>query len=251
MPTRLDARRDALDGKLVVAQSPAPQGTYTWYTSAGDQASPLKRGGGQRVKIEFPDTDTVPKTRSVSVQFVEPVFLHDGEITWCDVDQFCADDEFSIYLEFPATAVVENATNEGNCNLVPIGGGANMIVPAAGDGTHDVDLDAAVPLPDSTNGTWTTDRRTGEITPGAPDGHDPYELCTALLDVAADSIYLCRPIVMSSPRGIFEIDAYLVEWIGKNWKVTLEIVKGYQHTADCHVGGFMMLFRYNATESGT
>lgn len=242
-----NTRYDRDDNKWIVAISPAPPNTMTWYTSAGDQKDPLVRGGGTRINVKIPATDTPPNTYTATMQFAEPVYLHDGELNWKPIDEFSIDDEFKVHLNFPATSVTVNPGGTGNCNLVEIADPAYVIIPAAGDGTHDVDLTEAVPLPDAESGTWTVDKKTGVITPGAPSSSNAYVTAATLLTVPNNSIYLVNPMVMSSPRGVFEIDAYLVEWIHQNWTISLTVDKAYQNTSDCAVGGFMMVFRYNAT----
>jgi hypothetical protein len=65
----------------------------------------------------------------------------------------------SFYAYAPATTVTANA-GAGNCNLVPTGLGFNLIVAAAGNGSHD--YSDPVPVPAFTsggdpNGYWTWD----------------------------------------------------------------------------------------------
>lgn len=254
MPVNFVGRRDSEDDKQIVAISPAPPGTFTWYTSAGDIQSPLQRGAGTKLIVEFLASETIPADpgyldKSIEAQFAEPVYLHDGEINWRDPDQFSAHDTFDVGIVFPATTgVTENPTQTGNCTLYEVYPGMNYIIPADGDGTHDVDLATAVPLPTST-GYWHVDKKTGDVAAGAADPDDGYQLTCALADFSAPTIYLIKTYCMTSVRGLFEVDAYLVEWISERWKLSLKVRKEKQMTADCEVSGMVMLFRYGATES--
>jgi len=241
--TIADARFDS-DKKQVVVITPAPKSTFTWYTSRGDVKDPLERGGGDRALIQIAGGTGVPNPQVAKVSFAEDggIYLHDGEISWRnmstgDTQGFSGIDEVSIFIEMPGTpaeAVIPNPGGTGNCTLVPYGPG-NVIVPAGGAGDYDVDLDKAVPLPDS-SGYWITDEKTGDIVPNVGQDRDQYDMKTTLADFGGPNFYLVRRVGMTRIQGVFEIDAYLVEWVSKWWNLCLEIEKNMEHTDDLEVG---------------
>jgi len=236
-----NARYDT-DKKQVVVITPAPRGSFTWYTSHGDQTDPsLVRGGGQEMSIHFDAQET--GTKEVEVQFAEGVYVHDGEINWRDPTDFNAGDHFDVFIKFAATAVVANP-GAGNCNLYPLGPGMNMIVPAAGDGSHDVDLATACPVPSSA-GPYVVSEKTDVITVGEASGE--FVMQCALFDFQVPNFYLLRAMSMLSNRGVWEIDAYLVEWISNKWKLCMSVTKTNQVANAVDIAAIVMLFRWNAS----
>jgi len=256
MPVSVDIknlRTDKQDNKQIVAPSPAPPRTYTWYTGAGDQITPsIVRGGGTRIKVKIPASETFPKTEPITVQFAEPVYLHDGEINWRPIEDFSCDDEFSVCLNFPATSVVVNESNQGNSVLYEVYPGLHYILPSYDsegnpNGTHDIDFSKAVPLP-SSMGDWKVNKESGVVSRFVEGDDTTTHTKCMLADFAAPSMYLIKPVLMTSVRGMFEIDAYLVEWISQNWTMTMNVIKNAQPTNDVEVSATVMLFRYNASE---
>ena len=71
--------------------------------------------------------------------------------------------------------------------------------------------------------------------------------CVLLYNVTPQSLYLVRNVSMGSPRGIFEIDAYLVEWMSRHWKLGMEVNKVNSPTTTVEMNGVIMLFRWKAT----
>lgn len=244
---RLDAPREP-DGKPVIVTSPAPEGMLTFFTGRGDEPVPTPpetgRGNGAKIKLTFATSDTYPADKEAEWSYNESTWVHDGEVTWRDAVNCNADDHFSVALKMPATVVTPNGGTTGNCNLVPIGGGANLIVPAAGDGTHDVDLEAAVPVPSpyDPNGYWDVDERAGTLTPSTKPGKASWNLLT--MQVVS---YFARGIPMHHPLGVFAIDVYKVEWISAKWSWVLKVHKEAQPAADVTVSGWIMLYRENTT----
>lgn len=247
-----NARVDKEDDKWIVAPSPAPPGTFTMYTAAGDQLDPPKRGAGTRLKLKFAAAESFPLTKTVTIQFIEPVNLHDGKIMWRDPTQFSVDDEFRAYISMPPTVVTPNGSGTGNCTVV----GGYLIVPAAGDGDYDVDLAAAVPMPDSTNGYYMVNRSSGTIQVGVPTTDEEKKewiqvaLFTDALPATYRRMFLINPETMIDWRGLFEIEAYLVEWISERWTVSLEVTKNAAPAEDVEVGAQVMIYRKSATEEG-
>jgi hypothetical protein len=210
-----------LDGKPVFVMSPSTRGWKTWFCGAGDATGPINRGGGTDSLLTFDSGSG--EVESAELQFAEPVEVHDGQGCWRPIANWDLGDKMSVSLISPANTVTVNGTNEGNCNLVDLGG-YNAIVPAAGDGTHDIDLATAVPLlvddelfPD---GQWDVDKVTGDVT--APV--TPTEGNCNLLDIQVEG-FLMRNIHIGHEHGVMDIDVYKVEWVHQRQKLKVEVTK--------------------------
>lgn len=246
-PVTIDGARFDPDGKQVIVPTPAPAGSFTWYTSHGDQLDPLARGGGPGAHITFNASET--GTDNIEIQFAEAVYIHDGEINWNSPEDFDGTDSFSVYVKFceSSGSLTPNPGGTGNCTLID----GYLIVPAGGAGDYDVDLATACPIP-SSQGPWVVDEKTEEITVyNASVGTGKYgQRIVLMAGYTPSPLYLVRNVAMGSPRGIFEIDAYLVEWVSRHWKVGLEVVKTKSPANAVEINGVIMLFRWNATVNG-
>jgi hypothetical protein len=241
----LDCPREK-DHKPVMVNSPATEGTFTWLSACGDNLNPTPpasgRGNGAHLMISF----TEPDTKEVEAQFMEPVELHDGHISWRPMDNWDFEDSWSISVRMPATVATENVTNTGNCNLYPTGLGFNIIIPAAGDGTYDISFDQAVPIPDGHNeksgigvGYWDVDQYwSEEITPNGSD-KDVFNLYDIPLEM-----FFCKNMDCGNPLSIWDLDAYKAEWISRKWKLCFSAVKTTAGAGK--IGGFFMIFRPGA-----
>lgn len=248
MPVVLNGPAE-LDGKPVFVQAPNTTGFMTWFTGRGDDLAPTPpasgRGDGAQIKLEW-DNVEARGSKSVDFQFSEVVELHDGEVFYGDgglIGGWTTDDELSFSAVIPATVATVNGTNEGNCNLVDAGG-YNIIVPAVGDGTHDIVLADAVPVPAGYDGGgyWDANYRTGDVTPAVKPGDS--ETLWHLLDIPVESFFLKR-LPLGNPLGAFEIDAYKAEWIPPSWKLRLSVTKN--STGAGQLAGWLMLFREKST----
>ena len=134
---RLDAPSDGPDQKPVFVLSPSPEGWMTYFVGRGDDASATPpasgRGTGDPIRIEFLTSDQYPSDKIAEWNYIEPTYVHDGQLTWKKTDDFSADDHFSLCVRIPANVPAVNGSNTGNCNLVPTGLGYNVIVTAAGN----------------------------------------------------------------------------------------------------------------------
>lgn len=241
----LDAPRER-DHKPVMVNSPATEGTFTWLSARGDDLNPTSpasgRGEGAHLMLSF----TEPDTKEVEAQFMEPVELHDGHISWRPTGNWDFEDSWSISVRMPATVAVVNPTNTGNCNLYPTGLGFNIIVPAAGDGAYDIDLAQAVPIPDGYNaktdqgaGYWDVEEHwSEEITPTGTD-----KGAFNFYDIALE-MFFCKNMDCGSPLGVWDLDAYKAEWISKKWKLCFQATKVTAGAGK--IGGFLMIFRPGA-----
>lgn len=234
------------DERPIFVNSPIPLGFMPYYVGAGDDES-AGRGMGTPLEFEFSGAEQ----QAVEVQYNEPVWLHDGECAYKPVDNWSMKDKFSFGIVMPASVVTPNGTMTGNCHVVNAAGdpwlsggqpdagqGYYIIVPAAGDGTYDVDLDQAVPVPAGmdNNGYWDADERTGVVTVSADPGAAKFYLMTVELVG-----WFMRNIGMGSPRGVFEVEAYRSEWISERWKFRMVVDRVSTTAAEAQA--YLFVFR--------
>jgi hypothetical protein len=232
---------EEVDGKLLVTPTPSPgKGWKTYYSSNGDHAT-NGRGKGAQFRLSLAGADS----GQADITFNEPVWLHDGELSWYDAADtnstsvWTHDDWFSVSTILPATTPVSNP-GAGNCNLVPVGGG-NIIVPAAGNGSHDIDLATAVPVPSQDEtGYYDADLTSGAVTISATPGAAKFNL----FDFAIETFFV-PGWSMGAKMGIFAIDAYQSEWVSERWTLRLHVEKTSAGAGE--VGGGVMVYRRNTT----
>lgn len=241
----LDAPTDPRDKKPVFVMSPATDGYLTWIIGTGDNpnATPpdTGRGTGDAYRLDFTAQEMIDAGGSEVVktseyEFIEPVEIHDGQVVWSPVENWGADDRFSLGSRVPANVAVPNGSNTGNCNLVATLAGYNVIIPAAGDGTHDVDLSAAAPVPAGGFGYWDNDYDTGTVTPSATPGGADWHL----LDVNVYS-WLIRNVLLNHPLGVFDIDVYKTEYFHPSWRLFWEVRK--KTSGQGTITGWIFCFR--------
>ena len=240
---KLDTLTDD-DNKQVVVTYPATNGFNTRFVGVD--------GNDQAIALSFSDAGT----QSVNLSWPYPVEIHDAGVHWSPTQEACFlkdlaprwdfEDTFSAIAILPATPCTPNGGGTGNANKVPIGGGANLIVPAAGDGAWDVDLETAVPVPaDSIDhetgaivaaGYWDCNYYTGVVTPSATPGSAKFYL----FDFENQAPLLYK-IPTGDPDGSFDIDASKVEWIHPRWIIRFECTKVTAGAGK--IGGWLMLFR--------
>ena len=136
------------DGKPIMQTSIIPQGANLYLSGAGDSST--NRGAGDLLTF----TKDVSGDDVKEVIFLDPVIVLDAVVTWVSAQ---LGDYFSAEVVVPATVVTPNQNNTGNCTLMDapscpgLPEGCHIIIPAAGDGTHDVDLATANPVPSHTD----------------------------------------------------------------------------------------------------
>lgn len=160
------------DGKPIVLASLFPGGVLYYVTGAGDGAS--TRGDGEVFGLQVSGTSPSDPD-PVEFDFCDWVYMSGGSLRW---DNAVFGDYVSLELIIPATPAPTSTPGAGNCNLVTGPYGAStLIVPAAGNGSHTVDLDTAIPIPASdevlgtANGFWewsNPDTGHGSVTAGTP-----------------------------------------------------------------------------------
>lgn len=231
------------DKKPVVTVSPATEGWLTWVTGRKDQIPPdngtTGRGLGEQISVTFTTSDAANTTKTFDIQFLEPMEIHDGQVSWSPVSSFEFRDTFSLKVVIPATEPGVNVTSTGNCNKIEIypNSGMHVIIPAAGDGAWDLNMSDAHPVWDKTNSAyWNADYITGEVTPSLSPGTAAYNL----FDFDAHG-YLLKSIGMGNPLGLFDVDVYKSEWFHPTWILRLEVTK--TSPANGNVGGWLFCFR--------
>lgn len=150
-----------------------PTGHSFYACGVGDDIEHGLIGGGTPLFVIAEEIGTTV----VEWQHRDRHFMFGGGVHWHNAN---AGDHVTVEVYAPATPVAPNANNEGNCNLVDPGIGADvLIVPANGDGAYDVDLANASPVP-AVNGTGYFDWDAPDIgfgtvsfseTPGASAWH--------------------------------------------------------------------------------
>ena len=133
------------DGKQIVLPCLFPGGVYLFVCGATD--SETVRGEGDLLIVS---SETSGDTTVEMDPFLDFVYIAGGTLLF---EGGVLGDWFSARMVCPATTPVLNEANTGNCNLMDcpacpgVPEGTKLIVPAAGNGTHDVDLATAIPVP--------------------------------------------------------------------------------------------------------
>lgn len=127
------------DGTPAMLPCLFPTGVYLYLSGSGDNET--TRGGGSPFSL----TKDASGDATFEWGYLDWVLIAGGGMAYLGAE---AGDYCTMEIIAPATAVTANPGNTGNCNLVDPGvGQAILIVPAAGDGAYDVDLDDAIPVP--------------------------------------------------------------------------------------------------------
>ena len=199
----LDAKDD--DGRQIVSIGMFPDWMNPSVLGCCDDFAAGTRCNGPRLLVRHNHGDPVNKT--LSIRFVDYIQVLGASL---HVTGANPDDTVSFKIMAPATSV-SSVNGVGNCNLFPIGPGKNLIVPAANDGYHNVDLTtpinvnvagnpgqptlitAATPVTafneDGTKyGYWDWDRLTGVILPNVTGTGNVnlFDFEMTLLNYAAD-----------------------------------------------------------------
>jgi len=130
------------EGRLVTQPVTLDANQWHYWHSIGDTAGALRAGGQFKLsKSVDGDTDT-------SWQYRDPVWMAGGELMFQGAT---IGDHVSFCVYAPATPVTASSGgNTGNCNVY-----YGVIVPAAGNGAYNVDLDEAHPVPaPAEDGYW-------------------------------------------------------------------------------------------------
>lgn len=237
------------DGKPLVLTTPARLGWNTFFTSKGDDNSVPGfpgRGEGSAFHLHFDANET--GTKSVDVQFAEPVEVHDGEVHWYPPNTgFSFGDFFTFRALIPATPVVANP-GAGNVMLVPFYEFGNVLIPVPGIGDADLDLADAVPIPAGVDengeytGYWDLTPDTGEIRVADVPGKGQWNLVDFTI-----TVNLIKNVGLGNPRGVFDVNVYKTEYFHPKWSLRLEATRNQANAPAADLGGWIMLFRKVST----
>jgi hypothetical protein len=156
------------DGKPIVLPCLFPPGVFMYYAGCADDPT-NGRGQGEQFHLS---SDTAGD-ETLEFTFNDWVYLTGGDGQGC-----CAElgDWITFEVVAPASTVTPNGGGTGNCNLVDVpntGGTLHVIVPAAGNGTHDLDQPVPIPAgkPNEKTGYWEwdwPDEGKGTVSAGEP-----------------------------------------------------------------------------------
>lgn len=226
------------DRRMVVVNFPADEGSFMWICGRGDDLDTGTRGTGTKIAVAFDDVQrTEVETKSVDLGFVEQVQLHDGQLFVRSAAEWGDADEWDFGIVMPATDVVENPTSTGNAIIVD----GYLVVPADGDGTHDVDLAEAVPVPADGDGCWDYDAILDVLVPSLTPGEAGWHV---LLVPVAPYFMRSVPIPWHS-KGLFDFDAYKAERVAKRWRLRLTVRKASSGPGT--LAGWLVVFREKVT----
>jgi len=176
----LDAKDD--DGRQVVSIGMFPDWMNPSVLGRSDDLATGTRCTGQKLLLSHAHGSSL--TTTTQIRFIDYIQILGADLYVMNANP---EDYISLNIIAPATSV-SPVNGIGNANLYPIAVGKNLIIPAAGDGYHNVDLTtplnvnvagnpgqptlitAATPVPafnedGSKYGYWDWDRLTGAITP--------------------------------------------------------------------------------------
>lgn len=247
VPLAPPSKPQEIDGKEIVTPFPGFVDFNTVFTGRGDDLNAptpdAGRGRGESLLMEWTALE-VGTEKSKILRFSEPIQLHDGAAYY--QGGWSPADTLSVGAEIPATPVTANPTNTGNCNLAvhPDVGLPIIIVPAAGDGTHDVDLASACPVPDpNRSGFWDVDEPSdaGIISPSST----PLAAKWHLLTVPTKANYL-HQIPLGALTGVFDLEVYRAEYFHPSWSLVVR-VKKVSEGSGIFNGWFLVYRRYNPT----
>ena len=153
------------DGRQLVVASRFGVGIDPYICGSGDDLATPAKGMGPRFEID----DVSSGSQQIEFGFLDMVRIAAGGLMWQDA---VLGDRIDMWLSAKAAPLTANAGN-GNCNIV-----SGVVVPAAGDGSHDVDLAATSVVPASGGGYWDYDMAESGMgvvspsaSPGAADWH--------------------------------------------------------------------------------
>lgn len=222
------------DGRQVVVTSPGNQGWSAFFAGADDDPAPTPpatgRGTGTQILLSW----VAVSTKTQDLRFIEPVEVQNAQF-YFDPAQWNAGDLLSMGIKMAATVATPNGGGTGNCNLVSVGA-YNKIVPAAGTGTHDVNLADAVPVAaNQSGGEWDVDYELGTIAAASP-GEGAFNLFDQ-----AFTFYFVRNAPLGSPQGIFELVTYKPKWVHPNQRWLVEVARTTNGPGT--FSGLLLLFR--------
>jgi len=182
------------EGRLVTQPVTLAANQWHYWHSIGDTASTLRAGE------QFKLTRSTAGDSDVSWQYRDPVWMAGGELTYQGA---VLGDHVSFCVYAPATPVTaSDGGNTGNCNVYD-----GVIVPAAGNGAYNVDLDDCHPVPTpAQDGYWdyalpATMKFGGTTTLSATPGAASYHLIAARFDLTR---FVAKELLLGAGRTVYE-----------------------------------------------
>lgn len=247
LTTTLPAIDDDGEKRVLVSIGMFPDYMNPYFSGYGDDFDAGTRANGQRLIMQH--ADGADEVNITELRFVDLVQLVGGNIRAFDAN---IDDYISFDCIAPASPVVLNVSQTGNANAVPIASiGCSIIVPAGGDGWHDVDTAAAVnanldgsgpilvtavvPVPsyddnDQPSGYWDWDRKTGAVTPNYT-ATGKYNLFDGEIPL---SVYINKICVYGGASGEFSQKIRVTHRSGPilpHWKCRIHTTRASSHDA--------------------
>ena len=152
-----------------------------WFCGAGDDPAGNKAEGQV-----FEHTSAAAGDSTYTWTFNDWIYLAGGTVLYsgAKIGDWV---DYKLYAPQTPAPTLASPANTGNCNLTDVGG-FNLITPAAGDGTHDVDLANAILVSATAEDGYydwdEPDTGKGTITASATPGAAKYNLFDAQIDLA-------------------------------------------------------------------
>ena len=133
------------DGKPIFLPCLFPGNVFLFICGASDSETVRGEGG-----LFIVESDVAGDTVVEMDPFLDYIYIAGGQLVFSGGQ---LGDWFSGRMVCPATVVTPNGSNTGNCNIMPcppcpgLPPDINLIMPANGNGTHDVDLTTASLVP--------------------------------------------------------------------------------------------------------
>jgi len=215
----------AADGKPFVLPNSFPGEVLLNFAGCSDKLSPAERFGGDIFGLQVVGA---AGDSTLTIDLLDGIFLAGGHVEW---DGGSYGSTVYMVLYAPASTVQDPASpNTGNCNLVPIVQGVNLIVPTP-PGTGAKDLVTAIPIPandeesNEQNGYWNYSEPwigIGTVAASAP-GKGKYNL----LDIPLKLAHFAK-IHLMRDTGARDMIAPAIKpkWILPEWKMKVVLHNG-------------------------
>jgi hypothetical protein len=182
------------DGKDKVQPVTLSKNQWHYWHSVGDTAGALRNGQ------QFQLSRSADGDASCTWQYRDPVWMAGGELMFQGA---AMGDHVSFCVFAPATPVTAaDGGNTGNCNVY-----YGVIVPAAGDGAYNVDLDEAHPVPaPSEDGYWdyalpANMQFSGTVTVSSAPGSAKYHLIAQRFDLTR---FVTKELLLGAGKTSYE-----------------------------------------------
>jgi hypothetical protein len=211
------------DGKPIYLPNIFPGNVMLYIAGCGDSSTTIGAGS------DFRASSDAAGTTDVEWQFRDWCYLAGGGLIYTGAE---FNDTVTFKLSAPASTVTANGSNTGNVNLVEVvpNTGMSIIVPAAGNGTHDLTSGVPVPAYDEDNGepadgwwNWSEpDTGSGTLT-SAVSVTGKYDLYNFPIDL---SVFMRKMPIMGSGNLDITVPAIKPKKILPQWKFTVSVVNG-------------------------